>query len=152
VRTIAVLLLTLSPLAGCGEGDPRTADAEVLVRDYIAAVSGDEGDRGWSLLLPVTQRTTFGNDRDAYLRLAEEPDWELFGWEIGRVVRDEPYTYVVSLRLTSESHLPAVIAQLTDFDDSPYPPGPTFVVRFHDAFGGEGIWQMNGTDTPPDEE
>ena len=139
-----LLFAVATSLTGCAAHEPiRTNDAEATVRSYLNAAGGGAEDRGWSLLLPVTQQTTFAGDEMGYIAAADATDWQGFHWSIGRVVPDEPYTYQVSLVAENEA-VPELVALVTDFEDSPYPPGPTFTVRFHDHLGGEGIWQMNG--------
>ncbi len=146
IRLVA-WLVALALFIGCEGAEPdQRARAEELVRAYLGAVRGEADDRGWSLLLEETRATTFGNDKSAYVASAQEADWDDLDWEVGRVVRDEPFTYQVSLQLATGSELPSLVAKVTDFESSPFPPGPSFVVRFHPTFGGDGIWSRNGVD------
>lgn len=127
--------------AGCAES-LRHQDAEGLARQFLRSVSAGGGDRGWSLLLPVTQQTTFGGDRDAYLAMAESTDWGTFTWSIATTERAERDTYAVELDVGT-SEVPHVIALLSDFEDTDH---PTITVRYGVLFEGDGIWASSGVD------
>lgn len=132
-------------LAGCSGflpigGEPElSTEASRLVQDYLTQVTTDTPDRGWSLLLPITQESTFGDDMVAYVAEATRTDWTGFGWGINYVERDEPYAYQVSIELAAGSRLPALIAAVTYFEDEPDGRGPTFYVRFQPPVESGGI-------------
>lgn len=107
----------------------------------LAAVAGATADRGWSYLLPTTREEAFGGDVEAYVRRASAEDWSSFRWSISEVEREEPFSYNVVIQTDGE--LLDLIAQLTEFEDVGT---PTFLVRFHSFFGGDGIWSR---DTAP---
>jgi len=77
VRLI-VLTTFLAMLAGCGASDTpqRRQEAVVLAQRYLDAVSGQEPDRGWSLLHP-SAREVWGSEAD-YVAAAEAADWSSF--------------------------------------------------------------------------
>jgi hypothetical protein len=139
-QLIACTLLAAAALTGCGGEVRRDDDAAALVTDYLGRIAGSDPDRGWSLLLPTTQRTTFGGDRDSYIQAAEATDWTDFRWEITSVERDEPYLYHVVV--TADAVLPNIIHSVTYFDEGESGlegRRGTFSVRLQPLFGDNGI-------------
>jgi hypothetical protein len=69
-----VLATCLAVLAGCGASDTpqRRQKAVDLAQRYPDAVSGQEPDRGWSLLHP-SAREAWGNEADDVAAAAFEP-------------------------------------------------------------------------------
>ena len=133
--------LLVAMVVGCSEV-PRHAEAEHLAIRFLGALAAPEGDRGWSLLLPDTQRTTFAGDREAYVALADAADWTTFRWSAATTEREETDAYAVELDI-GMSELPHVVALITDFEDTDH---PTILVRYGGSAGGGGIWSMNGMD------
>ncbi len=126
---------------GCVLNEPELHDeAGQLVRRFLAEASGESADRGWSLLLPITRETTFGNDFGKYLEEVETANWGAFAWEIAEIERDDAYIYEVWIEATGE--LPSVVAKLATAENTDV--GPFFSVRFGPAFGGDGIWMVGG--------
>jgi hypothetical protein len=131
-----ICLLLTAGLSACESG--TTVEAEALVRQYLSQVATDGGDRGWSLLHPVTQQAHFEGDPDAYMREAEAEDWSSFSWQIGHVERDDPGRYEVVVLVEGEA--PPLITKLATWMAGPSSPGPTFYIRF-DQRGGSGIFE-----------
>ena len=99
-------LLSLAILTGCDAfGEPADpghagtpAEAEEIAETWLTAVSGDRGDRGWSLLHPLTQERLYSGSPDRYLGDVESVDWRQFEWELVRpAVWDGNYMLVVTL-------------------------------------------------------
>jgi hypothetical protein len=104
MRLAWVALLVV--LGGCnlfGEPiDPEHAgspdEAQVIALDWLAAVSGERADRGWSLLHPLAQQRLYQNNVDRYVTEAESIDWNEFEWSVSRPpVWDGNYMLIVSL-------------------------------------------------------
>lgn len=128
-------------VAGCAAEPRLDRDAERLVDEYLAALSGASADRGWSLLLPITRETTFEDDRDSYVAEAEAHDWSSFSWSVTEIERDEPFTYEVWV--TVDGLVSPALALVTSAETTH---GPVFSVRFGAVFGGDGIWMVEGID------
>jgi hypothetical protein len=135
-RSLLLGLLLAVGTVACESG--TTGEAEALVRGYLAQLADGTGDRGWSLLHPMTQQGHFGGDVDNYVRRAEETDWSAFDWQIGHVERDEPGSYEVVVLVDGEP--PPLITQLATFQSGLSSPGPTYYVRFN-MLGGSGIYE-----------
>lgn len=99
-------LVVLGLLVGCtvsaGLGDPQhagsSAEAEGIAMDWLAAVSSDVTDRGWSLLHPLSQERLYQNDPELYVADAELIEWSEFKWGVSRSpVWDGNYMLTISL-------------------------------------------------------
>lgn len=78
VQRLLALAACFILLTGCGASDTpgRRQDAVDLAQRYLDAVSGDEPDRGWSLLHPSAQEA-WGTEAD-YVAEAEGAEWARF--------------------------------------------------------------------------
>ena len=102
-RTPAIGLLAVA-LAGVGYiylpylgWSNSEADARQRVREYLAAVVRDTGDRGWKLL-EGSGRTQYGSE-GAYDAAMARADWTDFAWEFGDRSRCDDGVCTFILRL-----------------------------------------------------
>lgn len=140
---------TVAGIVGClAATEPSLHDqAAAVVEEYMEQASGSSTDRGWDLLMPETQATTFGGDFEGYISQVSTDDWTAFDWRVSDVERDEPFTYDVWI--VTRGPVPSTIARLASAEGSH---GPVFSVRFVDSMSG-GIWMIDGFDErllPPD--
>lgn len=54
--------------------------ARQFASEYLAALTGETADRGWSLILPDSRRAYA--DAEQYVELAAEADWSRFEWQL----------------------------------------------------------------------
>jgi hypothetical protein len=143
------VLVLCAALAGCAYGEVRDpshagtpAEAEKIAVDWLAAVSGSQEDRGWSLLHPLTQERIYGRSQEAYLSEVGAIDWSGFEWEIARrPIWDGNWLLTVDLPgetdavvLLADGHLAQPIKQ----GESAGAPQAAITVRI-DSDGTEGV-------------
>lgn len=141
---LVVVGATLLALPSCEAQAGSEKRASSIVAQYLTALSGEDGDRGWELLHPTTRANMFGNDRDTYIRLATAAGPDEFVWSIDHVLRDDDQLYRVFITLPVGSHPPSVLTTPKDHlvllgvSES----AAEIPVRF--GSGGDGIWAIGG--------
>lgn len=101
----SALVVALAVLGGCVEPgepvDPEHAgtpeEAEQIAQAWLEAVSDESGDRGWSLLHPLSQERLYDGDSNRYTADVRSVDWRHFEWEFGPAVWDGNYLVLVTL-------------------------------------------------------
>lgn len=147
MRFACVAMLVV--LGGCNSFaepiDPEHAgspeEAQAIALDWLAQVSGERADRGWSLLHPLARERLYENNVDRYVTDAEAIDWDEFEWSVSRPpVWDGNYMLLVSL---SGSTAPA--QELADghlvqlIQSGGTSPGASITVRI-DVDGSRGVF------------
>ena len=78
--------------------------------DWLEAVSGGAGDRGWSYLGSDAHVAGFAGSREDYLADARAADWSKFRWgEPATVWTDDGFAHVVASLLSEPSTVPRFI-------------------------------------------
>ena len=80
VGPLAIVCVLLSSCAQPPDNPERREQAAQLAGQFLHAVAGPEGDRGWSLLHP-SRREEWGSER-AYVEAVTEADWSRFEFEV----------------------------------------------------------------------
>ena len=143
---LAFAAVVAMAVAGCSADavdEPPVPDE--LVQAFLAAAAGGAPDRGWSQLHPMTRASMFGNDREAYIALAEVGPWDEFAWKITNVVPDDPSLHFVHLDISADE-VPALLVEARNhfFLVGPLDARllPHLAVRYDRD--GHGIWPKGG--------
>jgi len=126
-----------------GEGD-LDARAQSMVRAYLTQLASEEGDRGWTLLHPATQREMFNNDKTTYLDLAAAGDWDAFRWSIDHVLKDDDQLYRVFLSLPAGSEPPPLLTTVRNHLVLMGQSRAITEIPVRFGADGEGIWAIGG--------
>ncbi len=141
-----------SLVAGCALATGgSTARARQVADDYLAALTTDGGDRGWSLILPDSRRAYA--DQDQYTALAEAGDWSAFAWsEVdGDHCQDGGAYCVVRIEIEPGQHgVPGWMLDAPqsdeanryftlNLDEDPTTPGNAEMVVYFDSDGDSGV-------------
>lgn len=80
-RVASTLALVAVLVAGCFLGTRGdVSSAQRLASEYLRALTGESGDRGWSLILPDSRRAYASQEQ--YTELVQEADWSAFTWHL----------------------------------------------------------------------
>lgn len=101
-----VLLALAVGATGCQNNDE--AEAVARVESYLDAASGAADDRGWSLL--AGDRDAIFGERDDYVALAFQGDWDRFEWRVVDAHCDDG-ACTVWIEVPSEDAIPDALAR-----------------------------------------
>lgn len=152
VKMRLTLVLVAAIATGCiGGGRGSVERARQMASEYLAALTGDAADRGWSLILPDSRRAYA--DAEQYGELATEADWSRFNWQlVGDGSCEDGGVYCV-VRLQIDDAPGSIPAFLQDppgsreddlfmtfrLDDDDATPGNAEITVYFDPDGTSGI-------------
>lgn len=149
-RRLPYLAVLAAILASCIATD-RAADARRIATDFLSAASAGEAHTAWLLLHPTTRAEMFASDEARFERIVADSDWTMVaGWDLDRVVQDDPGRYIVYFDLPSGPLPDLLVAPLDKnlwlLSAPPAGAAPDALSWFYVRLDGdgEGLWPLGG--------
>lgn len=113
LRLIAAVVSAIA-ITGCAlSAGGNVATARRLAGEYLAALTGEAPDHGWSLILPDSRRAY--SSMEEYVALAEQADWSEFSFRmvnVGDYCEDGGVYCVVRLQIDGATEtIPAFLLE-----------------------------------------